>query len=113
MKQVTNITLSELNDMAQNMYGNLIKAVVDIEKKLVVLDAPMHVDEEQYLLENGSEQKNLWGINLHPAKYGTPDFVEFDSMINIRPRANNMSRSVDDTSIQDNLRSIIAEIIHE
>lgn len=99
--------------MAQNMYGNLIKAVVDIEKKLVVLDAPMHVDEEQYLLENGSEQKNLWGINLHPAKYGTPDFVEFDSMINIRPRANNMSRSVDDTSIQDNLRSIIAEIIHE
>jgi len=113
MKQVTNITLSELNDMAQNMYGNLIKAVVDIEKKLVVLDAPMHVDEEQYLLENGSEQKNLWGINLHPAKFGTPDFVEFDSMINIRPRANNMSRSVDDTSIQDNLRSIIAEIIHE
>jgi len=73
----------------------------------------MYVDQVQLLLENGSEQKDLWGINLHPAKYSTPDFVEFDSMINIRPRANNMSRSVDDTSIQDNLRSVIAEIIHE
>ena len=113
MKQVGKISLSELRDMSQNMYGNLVKAVIDTQNRYLVIDAPMHVDEEQYLLENGSKQQDLWGINLHPAKFGTPDFVEFDSMINIRPRANNMSRSVEDTAIQQTLRGIVAEVVYE
>jgi len=113
MQQVTNISVKELDEMAQKMYGNLVKAVVDITEKRVVVDAPMHVDEEQFLLEKGSAQADLWGINLHPAKFGTIDFIEFDSMINIRPRVNNMSRSVEDTALQDQLRSIIAEVVHE
>ena len=113
MKQVGKISLSELRDMSQNMYGNLVKAVIDTQNRYLVIDAPMHVDEEQYLLENGSKQQDLWGINLHPAKFGTPDFVEFDSMINIRPRANNMSRSVEDTAIQQTLRDIVAEVVYE
>jgi len=54
MKQVAKLSVKELNEMAQNMYGNLVKAVVDINKKLVVVDAPMHVDLEQFLLEQGS-----------------------------------------------------------
>lgn len=113
MKQVNKLSIAELDEMAQNMYGNLVKAVVDIEKNLLVVDAPMHVDQEQFLLESGSEQKNLWGINLHPAKFGTDDFVEFDSMINIRPRVNNMSRSVEDPLLQEKLREIVLGIIHE
>jgi len=113
MKQVAKLSVKELNEMAQNMYGNLVKAVVDINKKLVVVDAPMHVDLEQFLLEQGSAQSDIWGINLHPAKFGTADFIEFDSMINIRPRANNMSRSVQDPNIQNMLRSIIAEVVHD
>lgn len=95
------------------MFGNLVKGVIDIERKLLILDAPMHVDLEQFLLEDGSKQQDLWGINLHPAKFNTEDFVEFDSMINVRPRQNNMSRGVEDESIQRIIKSIVAEIVHE
>lgn len=54
----------------------------------------MHADEEAGLLEDGSGQRSLWGINLYPAEYGSPDWVEFDSMINLRPLQQNRSRSV-------------------
>ena len=107
MKQVATISVKELVEMSSNMYGSLVKAVVDLEKDLMVVDAEMHVDEEQLLLENGSNQSDLWGINLYPANYGTNNFVEFDSMINIRPRQNNMSRSVEDASI----RQAIVELV--
>ena len=111
MKQVNSITVSELSQMAEKMYGNLVKAVVDIEKNLLVVDAEMHVDEEQFLLENGSKQSYLWGINLYPGKFGQDDFVEFDSMVNIRPRQNNMSRGVDDPDIRSLIIKIVTEIV--
>lgn len=107
MQQITTITIDDLVKMSEKMYGNLVKGVVDIEKSILVLDAEMHVDIEQYLLEQGSKQQDLWGINLYPAKYKNDDFVEFDSMINIRPRQNNMSRGVDDTATQIRIREII------
>lgn len=113
MKQVDSISVEELSEMAENMYGELVKAVVDINQKLVVVDAGMHSDEEQYLLEHGSNQNDLWGINLYPDDYGTEDFVEFDSMINIRPLQNNRSRSVEDVSIQEKIISLINEVVHE
>ena len=69
MKQVDTISVKELQELAENMYGNIVKAVVDIDKKIMVIDAEMHVDEEQYLLEHDSQQKSLCGINLHPAEY--------------------------------------------
>ena len=112
MKQIESISIAELEDMAQNMYGELVKAVVDIEERLVVVDAGLHVDEEQLLLEGGSKQANLWGINLYPEYFGEEDFVEFDSMINIRPEQNNRSRSVQDEGIQKIIRDIIAEVVH-
>ncbi len=112
MKQVENITVSQLSEMAKKMYGGLVKAVVDIEKKIVVVDAEMHVDEEQFLLEQGSKQANLWGINLYPQKYGGEDFIEFDSMINIRPSANNMSRYINDATIRGKIINLINETVN-
>ncbi len=111
MKQVETISVKELHELAENMYGSIVKAVVDIEKKIIVIDAEMHVDEEQYLLENGSLKNNLWGINLHPAKFGTKDFIEFDSMINIRPRQQNMSRNVENPNLQNQIRDIVNGIV--
>ena len=108
MKQVDFITIFELSKMAQKMYGGIVKGVVDIKKKILVLDAEMHSDEEQFLLETGSKQENLWGINLHPAKFGSDDFIEFDSMINIRPRQNNMSRGIDDEKLRNKITAMIA-----
>ncbi len=111
MKQVETISVNELQSLAENMYGNIVKAVVDIDKKIMVIDAEMHVDEEQFLLENGSLQNSLWGINLHPSKYGTNDFIEFDSMINIRPRQQNLSRNVEDLEIQNQIKNIVNGIV--
>src|SRR5665213_3356823 len=109
MKQVDSITVAELSEMAQKMYGGIVKGVVDIKKHVLVLDAEMHADEEQFLLEKGSEQADLWGINLHPDKFGSDDFIEFDSMINIRPRQSNMSRSVEDEAIRKKIIGLVLE----
>lgn len=101
----------DLSKMAELMYGSMVKAVVDIKKGLLVVDGEMHVDEEQFLLENGSKQTDLWGINLHPAKFGTNGFIEFDSMINIRPRQKNLSRSVDDKDVQAKIKKLVEKIV--
>jgi hypothetical protein len=113
MREVKSISISELTEMAQNMYGDLVKAVVDIEQRRMVVDAEMHSDEESYLLETGSSQDNLWGINLYPDSFGDNDFVEFDSMINIRPKQDNRSRSVEDPEIQKIIIEIVGEFVHE
>ena len=113
MKQVDKISIEELKSMSEHMYDCLVKAVVDIEKRIVVLDADLHVDEEQFLLSSGSKQADLWGINLYPESFGEEDFIEFDSMINIRPAQNNRSRAVEDPEIQETIHEIIAECIYE
>ncbi len=113
MKLVDRISVSDLSSMSEKMYGLLVKAVVDIKDKSVAIDAEMHVDLEQFLLERGSAQEDLWGINLYPGKFKTDDFVEFDSMINIRPRQNNRSRTVEDEKIKQQIIDIIAGVIHE
>lgn len=107
MKQVEKISISELQKMAERMFGNLVKAVVDIEERILVIDAEMHADQEHFLLKNGSKQENLWGINLYPTKFGSDDFVEFDSMINLRPSQNNRSRGVEDKKIRTKIIEIV------
>ena len=107
MKQVDTITVTDLSEMAQKMYGNLVKGVVDLKKKALVVDVEMHVDAEQFLLENGSLQDDLWGINLYHAKFGTEEFIEFDSMINIRPRQQNMSRGVEDENLRKQITLLV------
>ncbi len=109
MKQIDKITATELSEMSQKMYGNLAKGVVDLNKGILVVDVDMHVDAEQFLLENGSIQDDLWGINLYPDKFGTDEFIEFDSMINIRPRQNNLSRGIDDENIRRQIKQLITE----
>jgi hypothetical protein len=109
MKIVDTISVIELRNLAENMYGNLVKGVVDLAQGILVVDAEMHADEEVVLLEKGSEQSNLWGINLYPDKFGSDEFVEFDSMINIRPRQQNMSRSVENEATRQQILDLIAK----
>jgi len=109
MKQVSKISNTELMEMAGKMYGGLVKAVVDVKKGLLVVDAELHADQEAYLIENGSAQQDLWGINLYPEKFGQDDFIEFDSMINIRPSQKNMSRDVDDQSVRNRIIKIVQD----
>ena len=113
MKQVEKISLAELRQMAENMYGTLVKADVDVTKLILLVDMDMHADGEAYLLESGSAQADLWGINLHPDTFGTDEFIEFDSMINIRPRQNNTSRDVLDENIRKQIHDLVDGIVHE
>ena len=83
------IALSTLEEMAEGMFGDLVKAVVDVEQSIMAVGGEMHADEEALLLDEGSPQQSLWGINLYPAEFGTARFIEFDSVINIRPRQGN------------------------
>ncbi len=106
------ITIKELKEMSSKMFGSLVKAVVDIEQEILVVDAGLHSDQEAYLLERGSKQKDLWGINIHPELKGD-ERIEFDSMINLRPIDGNFSRGVDDTKIQKKILDIVNSKIKE
>ena len=106
------ISVDELKEMASKMFGNLVKAVVDIEKGEMVVDADLHSDEEAHFLQNGSKQDNLWGINIYPGLPKT-ERVEFDSMINLRPSHGNNSRGVDSEVIQNKILKIVNSKISE
>ena len=88
---------------------NAIKGVVDTKRELLAVDSPMHYDCEQLLLENGSNQADLWGINLYLDSDNIDDLVEFDSMINIRPAQGNRSRSVEDPKTQAKIKSVVSK----
>ncbi len=112
MKLVQNtITIAELQEMSKNMFSNLVKAVVDLDRGIMAVDAELHVDLEEFLLEQGSEQDNLWGINLHPYKLPADDWIEFDSMINIRPLLGNKSRSVENPVIRQKVIAIVNKLV--
>lgn len=104
------ITKSDLISSSSNFIDdNTIKAVVDIKRNLLAVDSPMHYDCEQLLLENGSKQEDLWGVNLYLDEDNIDDLVEFDSMINIRPADGNRSRSVEDPAIQSKIKEVITK----
>ena len=106
------ITLGELQQMSEKGFGNLVKAVIDIEKGIMALDADLHADQEALLLEDGSRQENLWGINIYPA-LSKEQRIEFDSMINLRPSFGNQSRGVDSPEIQKKIIEAVSRLIKE
>jgi hypothetical protein len=107
----TTIALATLEAMAEGMFGNLVKAVVDVERGVMAVGGEMHADEEALLLGDGSAQRDLWGINLHPAEHGSARFIEFDAVINIRPRQGNLTRGIDDEAARTAIASVVARLV--
>jgi len=101
------VSMEELRQLAERRFGDMVKAVVDLDRGIMLLDAELHADQEAQLLAEGAAQRNLWGINLYPEVEG-PEWVEFDSMINLRPSFGNKSRGVDDPAT----REAIANLVH-
>lgn len=102
------ISLAEVKKAAANLFGNMVKGVVDVERQMLAIDAELHADLEALLLENGSKQKDLWGINLYPEVKGE-SFIEFDSMINMRPSQGNNSRGVDSEEIRKQIIRVVSD----
>lgn len=104
------INPARLTEMATESFGDMVKAVVDINQRLLALGGGLHSDEEAALLAQGSVQADLWGINIYPEKPRS-EWVEFDSLINIRPRLGNRSRGVEDAAVQQQILEIVASLI--
>ncbi len=104
------ISKQQLKVSAQELFGDMIKGVVDIEKGIMAIGGELHADEEAFLLARDSRQEDLWGINLYPERE-LSDMIEFDSMINIRPRQNNRSRTVEDPTIRERIISITRKLV--
>ena len=110
IEQGEKISLAELSKMSEKMFGGLVKAVVDTAEESMLVDMEMHADGEQELLRMDSQQPNLWGINIHPQSVGD-DFLEFDSVINLRPSQDNRSRGVDNPEVQKKIKKIVNQLI--
>jgi hypothetical protein len=113
MRRVTEsypISLDEIRTLAEGRFGDMIKGVVDLERGILLLDADLHADHEAILLADGSKQASLWGINLYPDVAGE-DWLEFDSMINLRPSFGNRSRGVDDPVTRVAIATFVASVV--
>lgn len=100
------ISTQRLAEMAAERFGDMVKAVVDTSRRLLALGGGLHSDEEAALLQQGSAQADLWGINIYPDQPRS-EWIEFDSLINVRPRLGNRSRGVEDAGT----RQLICEIV--
>jgi len=106
----TVVSREYVRTIAANLYGDMVKAVADVDRGLIAIDAELHSDLESFLLQDGSEQASLWGFNIYPEMEGE-DFIEFDSLINIRPRQNNRSRDVENPEIRSRIIAIVNQYI--
>jgi len=104
------IDIKELIKIGEEGFGDLIKAVVDIEKEIMAIGGELHADEEAILLSLGSKQENLWGINFYPQKKDE-EFIEFDSVINLKPGQGNRSRGIENPQIQKRIKEIVERLI--
>ncbi len=110
MKITDNISLDEIRKLAEGSFGDFVKAVIDIERNVISIGGELHSDEESMLLDDGSRQEDLWGINIYP-DLPEDKRIEFDSMINIRPRQNNRTRGVDSPEIREKILQILKNIL--
>lgn len=104
------IAVSDLIEIAKDGFGDMVKAVVDIDKQIMAIGGELHADEEAALLEKGSKQENLWGINIYPEK-DKLDWLKYDSMINIRPTQDNQSRDVENEQVREKIKQVIEKVV--
>ena len=104
------ITLAEVRELADQGFGDMVKAAVDIARAVMAIGGELHSDEEALLLADGSRQADVWGINIYPNESGDA-WIEFDSMINVRPAQGNRSRRVDDLETQSSIRRVVGGLV--
>ncbi|MBE9116564.1 hypothetical protein IQ249_11700 [Lusitaniella coriacea LEGE 07157] len=99
-------TQAQIDEMLQ-ILGAYIKLAVDIEQGILAGGGELHADCEQVLLENGSQQENIWGADWNPFTQK----VTYEALINIRPRQNNRSMEILDPVIRERVEQIARQIL--
>lgn len=100
------VSLAELEEISKEYYAPMIKGVVDIEREVVAFGGEYHIDANQRLIEIGHEQKNIWGFNVILDR-PRDQWIEYISLINIRPHANNFDMEVNDPEIRARMKEIV------
>jgi hypothetical protein len=107
------MTRTELKEIAKERFGDMVKAVVDVKQEIMAIGGELHVDMESVLVEQeNSVGTDTWGINLYPEIRGE-NFIEFDSMVNLKPTLGNRTRSVEDEEIRKKIIGIVNDLIVE
>lgn len=107
------IKKSELAKIAEEGFGDMVKAVVDVLQEIMAIGGELHADEEVMLSEQeGSKRTDTWGINIYPEK-SEEEWIEFDSMVNLKPAQENRSRSVESPEIREKIKNIVRKLIIE
>ena len=107
------IHIKELQELASKEFGDMVKAVVEVEQNIMAIGGELHADEEMLLIEQeGAKRENTWGINIYPYKRGE-EFIEFDSMINLKPGFGNRSRGIEDGKVQGKIKEIVHQLVKE
>ena len=105
------ISKEDLVQMAKELFGDMVKAVVDVRQEIMAIGGELHADEEVVLSEReSSRREDTWGINLYPGK-SEGEMIEFDSMVNLKPAYGNRSRNVEDPAVQAKIRAVVAKIV--
>lgn len=99
-------TKEEVEKVAEDL-DKYIKVVIDVKRNILAAGGIRHVEAEQILISQGSNQKDLWGGGLD-LMTGSMDY---DSMINIRPHDNNSSREVLSQEIRQKMTELINKIL--
>lgn len=107
----TPISRSELKKIAEERYGDLVKAAVDIEQEIMAVGGELHIDELTRLVEwEGSKHENIWGVNIYPEN-SVDEFIEFDSMVNIKPDLGNRTRDVDNKDLKEKIIQVVNKLV--
>jgi hypothetical protein len=104
------VTRDDFRKMARQQFGDMVKAVVAVDQGTMAIAGEHHSDEEAILLDQGSLQQHLWGINLYPEK-PAEEWIEFDSMMNVRPSGGNRSRYVESAEIREAVIKIVHRLV--
>ena len=100
----------ELRRIVALYFGDMVKIVVDVRRRVAAVGGELHADAEQVLLEHGSAQADLWGANYFPGR-GPDRCLEYTALINIRPSQGNRSMEIQDADTRRAVREITLALI--
>lgn len=99
-----------LRTLVDRFFEDMVKYVVDLERRVVAVGGELHSDAEGLLLEDGSRQRDLWGANYYPGR-GSDECIEFTSLINIRPAEGNRGMELVDDRLRARVRELTFELV--
>lgn len=106
----TSVPAQELQAIAEASYKDMVKGVVDIDRRILALGGEWHADSEAVLIRQGHRQESLWGFNVYLNR-PKETRLEYTSLINIRPRQQNFNIEVQDVLLRQRMKEIIDQLI--